>query len=61
MNIKTRIWILSVIDALFVVGLGVLLVWGGGEESVAIVAGIALIAYVSWSIVRLRRQLTQAK
>ncbi|HSM94469.1 MAG TPA: hypothetical protein VLT91_00395 [Rhizomicrobium sp.] len=56
MNIKTRIWILSVIDALFVVGLGVLLVWGGGEESVAIVAGIALIAYVSWSIVRLRRR-----
>ena len=60
MSIKTRIRILSLIDALFVVGLGVLLVWGGGEESVAIAASIALIAYVSWSIVRLRRQLPPA-
>jgi hypothetical protein len=49
-----RIWILIVIDVFFVVGLGVLLFLGGGNQTVPIIACVGLIAYVSWSIVRRR-------
>jgi len=49
-----RIWILIVIDVFFVVGLGVLLFLGGGHQTVPIIACVGLIAYVSWSIARLR-------
>lgn len=56
MSTKTRIRILSVIDVMFILGLGVLLEWGKGEQNVAIIASLALIAFVTWSILRLRKQ-----
>ena len=52
MSIKTRIAILSVVDALFIASLAFFLLFGG--EVYVILLNIGLVLYVSWSISRLR-------
>jgi hypothetical protein len=48
-----RIWILVAIDIFFCLGLVELVFFGGGDYLWSIVICIALIAYVTWSILQL--------
>jgi hypothetical protein len=47
---NVRIVVLIVIDLILAAGLGVLLLWGDGRQGVAMIACVALILYVSYSI-----------
>jgi hypothetical protein len=56
-----RIGILIAIDVLFVAGLVVLVLYGGGQHNLGIVACIGLIGYVSYSIIQLRAKAKEPK
>lgn len=49
-----RIAILIAIDIFFVAGLAVLVYWGGSSQIWAILGCIALIGYITYSIMQLR-------
>lgn len=56
-----RIWTLIVIDVLFCLGLPTLVILGGSEYFWSIVMCIALIAYITWSIVQLMQKARQSQ
>jgi len=55
MSINVRIVILVIIDILFVAGLGFLMLRGNGQLT-PILGCLAIIAYVTWSILRFWKQ-----
>jgi hypothetical protein len=61
MSIQFRIWVLSIIGVLFVMGLGVLLVWGRDQGIIPVLCCIGLVSFCFWSVQRLRQQLPPKK
>jgi hypothetical protein len=59
LNMGLRIWTLIVIDVFFCVGLLVLVFLGGSEYLWSMISCIALICYVTWSIVQLMQKARQ--
>jgi hypothetical protein len=52
----TRIWILIGIDLFFCLGLLELIFFGGSAYRWSIVSCLAMIAYVTWSVMRLTQK-----
>jgi len=57
MSLQFRIWTLTIVGTLFVLGLLVLLFWGGDQGIVPVVACIGLISYCFYSANELRKKL----